>query len=72
MNLAQVEVKDNDVEKAIKQLRKKVASDGALKTYREHTYYKSKGEKAREKAKVGRRKQLKEMRRQERIEKRYE
>lgn len=69
--MATVQVKNNDVEKAIKQLRKKVANDGTLKSYREHAYYKSPGELRREKAKAGRRKQLKEMRKQARLEKKF-
>ena len=46
---------------AILQLRKKVASEGTLKKYRERMYYISPGEKKRKAAKSGRRKQLKKM-----------
>lgn len=59
--MAKVIVENNNVEKAIKQLRKKVANENILKEYMDRRYYKSKGELAREKKKAERRKQLKRM-----------
>ena len=50
-----------NVDAALKKLRKKCANEGTLKIYREKMFYKSKGDKAREKAKNGRRKQLRKM-----------
>ena len=70
--MATVIVKDNNIDKAIKQLRKKVEQEGILKEYRNRMFYKSKGELNREKAKVGRRKQLRQMRKQEIFDKRFD
>ena len=70
--LAKVIVKDNNVEHAIKQLRKKVEQEGILKSYREKMYYKSKADKRREAYKAGRRKELKRMRKQALIDKRFD
>jgi ribosomal protein S21 len=70
--LATVYVKNGDVEQAIKRLRKKVDAEGTLIEYRNRMYYKSKGELRREKAKAGRRKQLKERYLQLRLDKYYE
>lgn len=73
--MAKVIVKDNSAEsldKAIKQLRKKVEQEGILKEYRNRMYYKSKGVLRREKAKAGRRKQLKQMRKQAIFDKRFD
>lgn len=70
--MAMVYVKDGDIEQAIKKLRKKVDAEGILVEYRNRMYYKSKGELKREKAKAGRRKQLKERYFQLRLDKKYE
>ena len=70
--MATVVVKDNNIDKAIKQLRKKVEQEGILKEYRNRMFYKSKGELKREKAKAGRRKQLRQMRKQEIFDKRFD
>lgn len=70
--LAKVIVKDNNVDKAIKQLRKKVEQEGTLKKYREKMFYKSKGERQRDKAKAGRKKQLKQMYKQAQLDKRFD
>ena len=70
--MATVYVKNGDVEQAIKKLRKKVDSEGILIEYRNRMYYKSKGELRREKAKAGRRKQLKEKYLQIRLDKYYD
>lgn len=70
--MATVIVKDNNIDKAIKQLRKKVEQEGILKEYRNRMFYKSKGELKREKAKAGRRKQLRQMRKQEIFDKRFD
>lgn len=70
--MATVIVKDNNIDKAIKQLRKKVEQEGILKEYRNRMFYKSKGELRREKAKAGRRKQLRQMRKQEIFDKRFD
>lgn len=70
--MATVVVKDNNIDKAIKQLRKKVEQEGILKEYRNRMFYKSKGELRREKAKAGRRKQLRQMRKQEIFDKRFD
>ena len=70
--MATVVVKDNNIDKAIKQLRKKVEQEGILKEYRNRMCYKSKGELNREKAKAGRRKQLRQMRKQEIFDKRFD
>ena len=43
-----VEVKGNNVEKGIRDLRRKVASEEVLLTYMDRRYYKSKGERRRE------------------------
>lgn len=65
-------MKDNNIDKAIKQLRKKVEQEGILKEYRNRMYYKSKGVLKREKVKAGRRKQLKQMRKQAIFDKRFD
>lgn len=70
--MATVVVKDNNIDKAIKQLRKKVEQEGILKEYRNRMFYKSKGVLRREKAKAGRRKQLRQMRKQEIFDKRFD
>ena len=70
--MAKVIVKDNNIDKAIKQLRKKVDQEGILKEYRNRMFYKSKGDLRREKAKAGRRKQLKQMRKQAIFDKRFD
>ena len=70
--MAKVIVKDNNIDKAIKQLRKKVEQEGVLKEYRNRMYYKSKGVLRREKVKAGRRKQLKQMRKQAIFDKRFD
>ena len=70
--MAKVIVKDNNIDKAIKQLRKKVEQERILKEYRDRMFYKSKGELRREKAKAGRRKQLKQMRKQAIFDKRFD
>lgn len=70
--MATVIVKDNNIDKAIKQLRKKVEQEGILKEYRNRMFYKSKGVLRREKAKAGRRKQLRQMRKQEIFDKRFD
>ena len=70
--MATVIVKDNNIDKAIKQLRKKVDQEGILKEYRNRMFYKSKGDLRREKAKAGRRKQLKQMRKQAIFDKRFD
>lgn len=70
--MATVIVKDNNIDKAIKQLRKKVEQEGILKEYRNRMFYKSKGDLRREKAKAGRRKQLKQMRKQAIFDKRLD
>lgn len=70
--MATVYVKNNDVEQAIKKLRKKVDAEGILVEYRNRMYYKSKGKLRREKAKAGRRKQLKEMYYQRRLDKQFD
>ncbi len=70
--MATVIVKDNNIDKAIKQLRKKVEQEGILKEYRNRMYYKSKGVLKREKVKAGRRKQLKQMRKQAIFDKRFD
>lgn len=70
--MAVVYVKDGDIEQAIRRFRKKVDAEGILVEYRKRMYYKSKGEKRREKAKAGRSKQLKEKYFQIRLDKRYE
>ena len=70
--MAKVIVKDNNIDKAIKQLRKKIDQEGILKEYRNRMFYKSKGELRREKAKAGRRKQLKQMRKQAIFDKRFD
>ena len=70
--MATVVVKDNNIDKAIKQLRKKVEQEGILKEYRNRMFYKSKGELNREKAKAGRRKQLRQMRKQAIFDKRFD
>lgn len=70
--MATVVVKDNNIDKAIKQLRKKVEQEGILKEYRNRMFYKSKGELKREKTKAGRRKQLRQMRKQEIFDKRFD
>ena len=46
---------------AILKLRKKVANEGILKTYRERMYYISPGDKRRKAKKAGRRKHLKKV-----------
>lgn len=70
--MAKVIVKDNNIDKAIKQLRKKVEQERILKEYRNRMFYKSKGELRREKVKAGRRKQLKQMRKQAIFDKRFD
>lgn len=70
--MAKVIVKDNNVEQAIKQLRKKIEQEGTLKKYKEKMYYKSKADKRREAYKSGRRKELKRMRKQALIDKRFD
>lgn len=70
--MATVIVKDNNIDKAIKQLRKKVEQEGILKEYRNRMFYKSKGELRREKVKAGRRKKLKQMRKQAIFDKRFD
>lgn len=70
--MAKVIVKDNNVERAIKQLRKKVEQEGILREYRDRMYYKSKGELKREQAKAARRKQLKQMRKQAQLDKKFD
>ena len=70
--MATVIVKDNNIDKAIKQLRKKVEQEGILKEYRNRMFYKSKGDLRREKTKAGRRKQLKQMRKQAIFDKRFD
>lgn len=49
--LATVIVKDNNVEKAIRQLRKKVDQENIIGEYKKRMFYVSKGEKARERKK---------------------
>lgn len=51
--MAIVIVKDNDVEAALKQLKKKVYQEGTLLELKERRYYKSKGQKRREAKKIG-------------------
>lgn len=70
--MATVYVKNGDVEQAIKRLRKKIDAEGTLIEYRNRMYYKSKGELRREKAKAGRRKQLKERYLQLRLDKQFD
>ncbi len=70
--MATVYVKNGDVEQAIKKFRKKVDAEGILVEYRNRMYYKSKGVIRREKAKVGRSKQLKEKYLQLRLDKYYD
>lgn len=70
--MATVYVKNGDVEQAIKRFRKKVDAEGILIEYRNRMYYKSKGELRREKAKAGRRKQLKDMYYQRRLDKQFD
>ena len=70
--MATVIVKNGDVEQAIKNFRKKVDAEGILVEYRKRMYYKSKGEKRREKAKIARSKQLKDKWYQIRLDKKYE
>ena len=70
--MAKVIVKDNNVEKAIKQLRKKVEQEGILREYRDRMYYKSNGDLKRERAKAARRKQLKQMRKQAQLDKKFD
>ena len=50
-----------NVEKAIRQLRKKVANENILKETFDRMYYTKPGDLKREKKKAGRRKQLKKM-----------
>ena len=70
--MATVYVKNGDVEQAIKRFRKKVDAEGILIEYRNRMYYKSKEELRREKAKAGRRKQLKDMYYQRRLDKQFD
>ena len=70
--MAKVDVKDNNIDKAIKQLRKKVEQEGTLKIYKDRMFYKSKGDKRREAEKAARRKQLKQMRKQAILDKRFD
>lgn len=56
--------KTMDLEKALKIFKSQVEQEGIIKKYREKMYYKSKGEKNREKAKASRKKQLQQMRKQ--------
>ncbi len=61
---SQAEYKDacaENLEAAIKLLRKKISNEGILKEYMERTYYTSKGEERRKAKKIGRRKAIKKM-----------
>lgn len=70
--MATVYVKNGDIEQAIKKLRKKVDAEGILVEYRNRMYYKSKGVLRREKAKAGRKKQLRDRYYQLRLDKYYD
>ncbi len=70
--MAVVYVKNGDVEQAIKKFRKKVDNEGILVEVRNRMYYKSKGEIKREKAKIARSKQLKDMWYQRRLDRQFD
>lgn len=70
--MATVYVKNGDVEQAIKKLRKKVEAEGILIEYRNRMYYKSKGVLRREKAKAGKKKQLRDRYYQLKLDKYYD
>ena len=58
-------------ESALKQFKKEVLKEGILKDYRDRMYYVSKSEKEKAKKKAGRRKQLKQMYKERRLEDSY-
>lgn len=61
-----------NAEAALKRFKRKVEAEGILKDYRDRMYYKSKGERQREKAKAGRRKQLRQMYKQRALDKKFD
>lgn len=71
-NIEYEEAQHAQFEAAFKKFKKDVIKEGILKDYRDRMYYVSKSEKEKAKKKAGRRKQLKQMYKDRRLEDYYD
>ena len=60
------------LERALKKFKRQVELEGIIKEYRDRMYYRSKGEIRREKAKIARRKELRERLKREQFYKKFD
>lgn len=70
-NVGQEQGKES-LERALKKFKRQVELEGIIKDYRDRMYYKSKGEIRREKAKIARRKELRERLKREQFYKKFD
>lgn len=70
-NVGQEQGKES-LERALKKFKRQVELEGIIKDYRDRMYYRSKGEIRREKAKIARRKELRERLKREQFYKKFD
>lgn len=70
-NVGQEQGKES-LERALKRFKRQVELEGIIKDYRDRMYYRSKGEIRREKAKIARRKELRERLKREQFYKKFD
>lgn len=70
-NVGQEQGKES-LERALKKFKRQVELEGIIKEYRDRMYYRSKGEIRREKAKIARRKELRERLKREQFYKKFD